>query len=63
MLLPNKFLRDPSGLGSVLEATTEAPPAPGFRAKYGLKPPSLLDRVFQERVVAPLVVREQTTRS
>ena len=62
-LLPSKFLQHPSGLDSVLHATTNPPPTTGFHAKYGLKPPSLLDGVFQEYVHPQTVQAVKPTKS
>ena len=62
-LLPSKFIQHPSGLSSVLHATTNQPPTTGFNAKYGLKPPSLLEGVFQEYVHPQTVQATKPTKS
>ena len=49
-LRPNKFQRFPSGLLSVLSATTEKPPSLAFSGDFGLRPPSPVSAGFTEYV-------------
>jgi hypothetical protein len=49
VLRPSKVIQLPSGLETTFSATAGKPTVEGFKAKYGLKPPSQLSNWLRER--------------